>query len=155
MEIPIIEADPKDVSTIDGIIKALYESISGDVGKPRQWSRNRTLYTHDIQFVTINSSKDKSNVRRVTHQQYVNNNNEFLMRSGFVEREINRVTRKFGNIAQVFSTYEWETADKKRKSRGINSIDLFFDGKRWWISALSWENEHKDNPIPKEFLLSN
>ena len=152
VNIPTSEADPKDVSTIDGIIKALYESISGDVGKAREWGRDRTLYTPNIRFVTINSNKDKSSVRRVTHQQYVNNNNEFLIKSGFVEREINRVTRRFGNLAQVFSTYEWETADKKQKGRGINSIQLFYDGKRWWISALAWENEHKDNPIPKEFL---
>lgn len=154
VEIPIIEADPKDVSTIDGIIKALYETISGDVGKEREWGRDRTLYTPDIRFVTISSSKDKSSVRNLTHQEYVNNNNEFLINSGFVEREINRVTRRFGNLVQVFSTYEWETADKKQKGRGINSIQLFYDGKRWWISGLSWENEHKDNPISKEFLSS-
>ena len=55
-------------------------------------------------------------------------------------------------MAQVFSTYEWDTADKRLKGRGVNSIGLFYDGERWWISALSWENEHNDNPIPKEFL---
>ena len=152
MEVPKIEANPNDVSTIDGIIKALYGSISGDVGKEREWARDRTLYTPDIRFTTINSSKDRSNINRITHQQYVNSNNEFFVKSGFVEREINRVTRRFGNIAQVFSTYEWETADKKLKGRGVNSIGLFYDGKRWWISALSWENEHNDNPIPNEFL---
>jgi uncharacterized protein (TIGR02246 family) len=154
VEIPIIEADPKDVETIDGIIKALYESISGAVGKKREWGRDRTLYTPDIRFISISSTTDKSNVSRVTHQQYVNNNDEFLSKHGFTEREINRVTRRFGNIAQVFSSYEWETADKKQKGRGINSIQLFFDGKRWWISGLSWQNEHSGNSIPEEFLRS-
>ncbi len=152
IEIPEIEADPKDVSSIDGIVKALYETISGGVGKPRQWGRDRTLYTPDVRFTSISTNEKGSRISRVSHQQYVNNSDEFMVKSGFTEREINRVTRRFGNIAQVFSTYEWETADKERKGRGINSIELFFDGKRWWISALAWENEHKGNPIPKEFL---
>ena len=152
VEIPVIEADPKDVSTIDGIIKALYETISGNVGKPRQWGRDRTLYVPGIKFTTINSGNGRSRINRVSQQEYVNNSDDFMVKSGFTEREIHRVTRRFGNIAQVFSTYEWETADKKNKGRGINSIELFYDGKRWWISSLSWENEHKDNPISAEFL---
>ena len=154
INIPIIEADPIDVLTIEGIIKALYETISGGVGEPRKWGRDRTLYMPDIRFVTINSNENGSRVNRVTQQNYVNSSNEFMVKSGFTEREINRVTRRFGNLAQVFSTYEWETADKKSKGRGINSIQLFYDGKRWWVSALAWENEHKGNPIPTEFLPS-
>ena len=154
IEIPEIEADPKDVSSIDGIIKAFYEAISGDVGKPRQWSRDRTLYAPDVRFISINSDKNGSRINHSTQQEFANRNDEFMVKSGFTEREINRVTRRFGNLAQIFSTYEWETADKKQTGRGINSIQLFYDGKRWWISALAWENEHEGNPIPKEFLSS-
>ena len=63
-----------------------------------------------------------------------------------------KITRRFGNIAHVFSTYKWETADKKESGGGVNSIELHNDGKRWWISAVSWDEERPDNPIPKEFL---
>ena len=86
------------------------------------------------------------------HNQYVNGSNEFFVKEDFTEREINRVTRKFGYLAHVFSTYEWETEDKKEKGRGVNSIELFFDGTRWWISAVAWDEERPNNPIPKEFL---
>jgi hypothetical protein len=83
---------------------------------------------------------------------YVNGSNEFLVKDGFTEREINRVTQRFGNIAQVASTYEWRTDENRATGRGINYIQLFFDGNRWWISGATWEEESKDNPIPKEFL---
>jgi hypothetical protein len=75
-----------------------------------------------------------------------------LVRDGFTEREINRVVRRFGNVAHVFSTYEFSSDDGKEKGRGINSIELFWDGTRWWISSASWDEERPNNPIPKEYL---
>ena len=152
IEIPIIEANQQDVSTIDGIVKAFYEVISGGKGAPRQWSRDKTLYAPDIRFVAMSEEKGKIRANVMNHYRYVNNTNELFVAEGFVEREINRVTRKFGNLAHVFSTYEWFTEDKKLSGRGVNSIELFWDGTRWWISAVSWDEERKDNPIPKEFL---
>ena len=152
VEVPIIEADPKDVSTIDGVIKAFYETISGGKGVARQWSRDRTLYTPDIRFVAMSERDGKIRANVMNHANYVNGSNEFFVTEGFTEREINRVTRRFGNIAHVFSAYEFTTEDKKTKGRGINSIELFWDGTRWWISAVTWDEERPANPIPKEFF---
>jgi hypothetical protein len=89
----------------------------------------------------------------MNHRQYVEGSNDFFVREGFVEKEIKRVVRKFGNMAQVFSSYEFSTSGKQKISgRGLNSIEMFFDGKRWWISAVAWEEERPNNPLPKEFL---
>lgn len=150
--IPKIEADPKDVSTIDGIIKAFYETISGSKGVPRQWSRDKTLYTPDVRFVAMSEREGKIRASVMNHTNYVNSSNDFFVNEGFTEKEIGRVTRKFGNIAHVFSTYEFWTEGKTEKTRGVNSIELFWDGNRWWISAASWDEERPNNPIPKEFL---
>jgi len=152
VEIAPIEANPADVSTIDGIIKAFYETISGGKGVPRQWSRDKTLYINDVRFVAMSEQDGKIRASLMNHLQYVNGTNEFFVNEGFIEKEINRIVRKFGNIAHVFSTYEFSTADGKEKKRGVNSIELFWDGTRWWISAVSWDEERAGNPIPKEFL---
>ncbi len=152
VEVSAIEPAAADVSSIDGIINAFYETISGPVGQPRQWARDRTLYVKGIQFYAIDREGQKTVVRRMGHEQYVNSSDESFVKGGFSEREINRVARRYGNLAQVFSTYEWQTADKKQAGRGVNSIELLFDGKRWWITAASWEGETKDNKIPTEFL---
>lgn len=155
VEIPQIEANPSDVLTIDGIIKAFYETISGGKNQPRQWSRDKTLYTPDIRFVAMSEENGKIRANVMNHDQYVNGSNEFFVKEGFTEREINRITRRFGNIAHVFSVYEYSTEDKKISGRGVNSIELFWDGARWWISAVSWDEERPNNPIPKEFLQKN
>ena len=152
VEIALVDADPKDVSTIDGIVKAFYETISGPKGQPRQWSRDRTLYMPDVRFVGMSEQGGKIRVGIMSHNQYVNATNGNFITNGFTERELNRVTRRFGNIAHVFSTYEFTNDDKTDKGRGVNSIELYWDGTRWWISSASWDDERPNNPIPKEFL---
>jgi hypothetical protein len=75
------------------------------------------------------------------------------VRRGFFETEIHRTTERFGNVVHVFSTYEMrERADGPVFGRGINSIELFWDGARWWIAAAQWDDERAGNPIPKEYL---
>ena len=137
---------------LTGIIKAFYETVSGGKGVPRQWSRDKTLYTPDIRFVAMSEQDGKIRASIMNHTNYVNGSNDFFVKEGFTEREINRVVKKFGNIAHVFSVYEFTTEDKKIKQRGVNSIELFWDGSRWWISAVTWDEERPGNPIPKEFL---
>jgi hypothetical protein len=153
IEIAMVEPKAEDVGSIDGIVKAFYEVISGGVGVPRQWSRDKTLYIPDIRFVAMSERGGKIDATVGSHQEYVDGANDFFVREGFVEKEIKRVTKKFGNIAQIFSTYEYSTSGKTKMSgRGVNSIGMFFDGKRWWISSVTWEEERPNNPIPKEFL---
>ncbi len=152
LDIAEVDADPKDVSTIDGIVKAFYATISGPKGQPRQWSRDKTLYIPNVRFVSMSEQDGKIRSGVMNHQQYVNGTNESFVKNGFHEREINRVVRRFGNIAHVFSTYEFSNDDKTDKGRGVNSIELFWDGTRWWISAASWDDERPNNPIQKEYL---
>ena len=61
--------------------------------------------------------------------------------------------RRFGNIAHVFSTYEFRATERGRvQGRGVNSIEMFWDGQRWWIAAAIWDDERPDNPIPRDLL---
>ena len=157
VDVPTIAPRAEDVSSIDGIMKAFYEVISGPAGQPRQWSRDRTLYIADIRFVAMSEDKDgKPAPHIVSHQQFVDASNSILLKEGFYESEIHRVTEKFGNIAHVFSTYESRLkADGPIIARGINSIELFYDGKRWWIASNIWDDERPDNPLPAQYLPGN
>ncbi len=153
VEVAAVEPNPADVASIDGIVKAFYETISGGRGVARQWSRDRTLYTPDVRFVAMSANADgKIRAQIMNHHQYVNSSNDFFVSQGFTEREIGRAVRRFGNVAHVFSAYEFATEDGKTRGRGVNSIELFWDGARWWIAAVSWDEERPGNPIPKELL---
>lgn len=144
----------EDVATIDGVMKAFYEVISGPAGQPRQWARDRSLYIPDVRFVAVEKSKDGTiDARPVTHQEFVDRSNASLVKSGFYESEIHRETQQFGQIAHVFSTYESRIkSDGPVIERGINSLELFNDGKRWWVLSVQWDGERKDNPIPAAYL---
>jgi hypothetical protein len=154
IEVKTIAPRPADVATIDGIINAFYEVVSGPKGQPRDWARDRTLYIPDVRFVPIDVDKDGAVKPRIsTHQQFVEGSDASLTKQGFFEAEIHRVTERFGPIAHVWSTYAGRrTADGPVILRGINSIELFWDGKRWWIANAIWTDETAENPIPKEYL---
>ena len=144
---------PEDVATIDGMVRAYYEVVSGPAGQPRDWARDRTLYIQDLRFVQVDVDKSGKLVPRITsHQEYADGA-DGLSKTGFFEKEIHRVTERFGPIAHVWSTYESRRTESGPViMRGINSIELFWDGKRWWIANAIWTDETKDNPIPKEYL---
>jgi hypothetical protein len=36
--------------------------------------------------------------------------------------------------------------------RGINSFQLFNDGKRWWILSIYWQHESAEHGIPQQYL---
>jgi len=150
------EADPADVSTMDGIMKAVYDVISGEAGKPRDWDRMRSLFYKDARLIPSGKNPQTGVVgaRSASVDEYIKRNEPFFAKEGFFEREIARRTDIYGNIAHVFSTYEslHSLSDKKPFARGINSFQLLNDGKRWWILTIYWQAETPENPIPKEYL---
>lgn len=156
VEVPTMAPRPEDVATLDGILKAFYDVISGPTGQPRQWSRDRSLYIPNVRFVSL--SKDSAGAIHADvadHQTYVDRTNDYFVREGFFEQEIHRTTHRFGNVVHVFSTYDMrQRADGPSLGRGINSVELFWDGARWWISGAQWDDERPDNPIPPEYLPS-
>lgn len=154
VNVATVPARPEDVGSIDGMIKAFYEVISGPAGQPRQWARDRTLYIPDVRFVRMDIREGKPRATIMSHQDFVDRSDPGLVSQGFVEAEIHRVTRKFGNTTHVFSTYEMKDGAGKFIGRGVNSIQLFWDGERWWISGVAWDDERPDNPIPAELLVN-
>jgi len=151
--VPTIPPRPEDVASVNGIIKAFYEVISGPAGQPRQWARDRSLYIPGVRFVATGVGKRGPYAAIMDHQAFVDDADSGFVRDGFFEQEIHRVTREYGNVVHAFSTYEERRAPEGSVvGRGINSIELFWDGTRWWIAAAVWFDEDAQHPIPREYL---
>lgn len=150
------EADPKDVGSLDAIMKAVYDVISGDAGKARDWDRFRSMFHKDARLIPSGKNPQTGVVgaRVLTPEDYIQRAGPNLEKNGFHEREIGRHVDMYGNIAQVFSSYAsfHKSDDKEPFMRGINSFQLLNDGKRWWVVTIYWQQETPENPIPKEFL---
>jgi hypothetical protein len=152
IRVPIVPPRAGDVGSLDGIIRAWYEIVSGPAGQPRDWGRDRSLYIPGVRFVSVATKDGKPAVEVRDHQAFVESSDAFL-RKGFFEKEIHRVTSQYGTIVHVWSTYESRgTEDGPVLDRGINSIELHFDGARWWIAGAQWFTETEEHPIPAEFL---
>ena len=150
------QPDPKDVSTLDGILHAVYDVISGDAGTPRNWDRLRGLFHKDARLIP-SSKNPQTGVftsRVLTPEDYITRVEPVFAKEGFYEREKARTVETYGNIAHVFSTYESRRSSKDEKpfARGINSFQLVNDGTRWWVLSIFWQAETPDNPIPKKYL---
>jgi len=148
--------DAKDVSSIDGIIKATYDVISGGVGEKRNWDRFHSLFYKDAKLIPSGTNRQGvTGARTFTPEEYAKNSGRFLVDQGFREREIARRTEIYGNIAHVFSTYEgFKGSETKPFLRGINSFQLLNDGKRWWVVNIFWLAETPGNPLPAKYLKS-
>jgi hypothetical protein len=151
--VPDVAAADSDVVSIDAVMRTFYDVISGPKGKPRQWARDKALYVKDVRFHILYERAGTPGLQVVNHQQYVDATDSGFVANGFVERETSRCTRRFGNLAQVWSAYEgWygEGASRRDAGRGINALQLYWDGKRWWITAVSWDSERATNPLPAD-----
>jgi len=150
------EADPGDVASLDSIMKAVYDVISGDAGKARDWDRFRSLFYEGARLIP--TSKDAKTGAITAHalspDDYVKRVEPFFAKQGFFERETARRVETYGAVTHVFSTYEsrHSPSDKTPFARGINSFQLFNDGKRWWVMTIYWQAETPERPIPTEFL---
>jgi hypothetical protein len=148
-------ANPSDVASMDAIIAAVYDVISGPAGKKRDWDRMRSLFITGARLIPTGPRQSGGFGSRVlTVEDYITRSSELLEKEGFFEKEVSRETDAFGQIAQVFSTYEsrHKVDDAKPFARGINSIQLMNDGQRWWIVTIFWQGESEKAPLPEKYL---
>ena len=149
------EAKPEDVKSVDAIIAALYDVISGPAGEKRDWDRMKSLFIPEGRLIPTYKQQDgKVGYQWWSVQEYIDKAGASLERNGFFEVEIARKQENYGTVVHLFSTYESRknADDVEPMARGINSIQLMYDTERWWIMNVFWRGESEDNPIPAEYL---
>jgi hypothetical protein len=159
LEVETRNVDPVDVASIDAIITAAYDSISGPPGK-RDWDRERSLFIPGARLIpTTKNAGETSLVGEIAPHMldidgFIERVRDYVEKNGFYEKEIARRTEQFDQIAHVWSTYEsrHKANDPEPFMRGINSIQLFYDGSRWWILSIYWQHESVEHPIPEKYL---
>jgi hypothetical protein len=149
-------AKPADVNSIDAIMAAVYNVISGPKGQPRDWDRMRSLFLPSARLIPARAAKDsnRADALLLSIDDYIARSSGAMTTSGFFERGIHNEVQQFGNIVHVWSTYEsrHNADDVTPFARGINSFQLLKDGDRYWVVNIFWDSERPTNPIPAKYL---
>src|SRR5438552_18571398 len=157
-------ANPADVESIEAIVAAAYDSISGPAGKKRDWKRERSLFISGARLIptakTVTNDQgqvsDSSNLapQILDVDAYIARVEPYFATIGFYEKEIARRVEQFGQIAHVWSTNASrnDPNDAEPFMRGINSIQLFNDGSRWWILSIYLSHENRQHAIPEKYF---
>jgi len=141
-----------DATTIDSVIDALYASVSGRAGEPRNWDVDRALFLPGAKLIRTWIEGDGTPAfKAMTVEEYIEDTGGYFKENDFHEAEIGRRVDRFGNMAHAWSAYEARHLpdDPEPFKRGINSIQLYFDGSRWWIVNMIWDNERQGVPLPE------
>jgi len=134
---PALESD---VSTLDGILHALYEVLSGPAGQPRDWERYRSLFIENARMlVVVAVAGEKPRARQLTVEDYIRRVEPIFAVENFWERETSRQTEIVGRVAHVLSAYEsLRDPNGPPFEHGANSMQLFYDDTRWWVVSVMW-----------------
>ncbi len=139
-------AAPGDVSTLDEIIRATYDVISGPAGQARNWDRFRSLFVPGARLMpVINAAGEKPRVRVLTPEDYIRRVDPIFALEDFWERESGREIKRLGRIAHVLSHYA-SLRDPRGESfdHGTNSMQAFYDDARWWVVSIMWNTERPE-----------
>ncbi|MFZ0814484.1 MAG: hypothetical protein WAM78_03140 [Candidatus Sulfotelmatobacter sp.] len=145
-------AKPEDVKSMDSILAAIYDVISGPAGD-RDWKRFRSLFLPQARFTQVDTEPDGSKaVIAWNVDEFVRDAGLVFAKEPFYEKAIVNRPESFGDMTQVFSSYESRhSLTDKPFERGINSIQLLNDGTRWWVLSILWDTERPGNPLPAKF----
>lgn len=148
-------APKEEFDSVDSILKAVYGVISGPAGQKRDWDRMKSLFQPEARMIAVGKTPAGEVRKRVySVDDYIRLSGPILEERGFFEKEVSRRVEQYGNIAHVFSTYEsrQKADDAKPFMRGINSFQLWNDGKRWWVISIYWQSEDPTTPVPDKYL---
>jgi len=148
---PEPHATTDDAATIDGVMRALYEIISGPAGAPRDWARLHALYAPHARLVPTRPTPDGDlAVESLDVAGYVESRAPYFAAHGFHEVELERTVTRYGALAHVWSTYEGrDTPDGPPLFRGANSLQLLRRGGRWWVLSVMWQPEPPGDAPPR------
>ena len=139
----------KDVASVDAIINAYYDVVSGSSKEP--WEFERDKYIHSKNAVITRLDQNGKAESHPLEAEYIPIG--LSPKEDFYEKELKRMVSKYGNVAQVWSAFEIRTDPKIESNiKGLNSIQLHYENGRWWIDSWTCEMESEKNSVVTEFM---
>lgn len=140
--------------TPEGLIRLLYDMASFDAGPEPDWEMFRDVFLEDALIVF--SLRGERPMRPLSVDGFIQDWRDFwrdaeLEGKGFYESIAALEITEFGGMAHAFVIFEPRIGKEapERKVRGLDSIELSFDGERWWVAAITTDFEGPGKTIPE------
>ena len=147
-----MSSDTNAVKTIDGIVKEVLKLVSGEKGTTRNWKALRNLFLSTATFTVLNNNDSTPRpVETLSLNDFINLLHDEYYEQGYLEYEIGKTIDEYNGIANVFQSFYGKDSENTEE-RGINSYQLVYFNKRWWIANMLWTIETKGAKIPKKYL---
>ena len=151
-----------DGASIDAVVTAMYDVLSGPSDQPRDWDRFRSLFAEGGRMVPMKPGPGGWTPDVTPLDRYIADFDQILAEhpafqgKGFYESEAARRTERYGDIAVVWSTYEgrFSPDDERPFMRGVNTLDLVRVDGEWKVLQVLWQQETPQTPLPEEYLTS-
>ena len=140
----------EDVQSIETIIDAYYEVVSGSSSDPWQFARDKYIHAKNAVITRLDENGEAES--HPLEAEYIPLG--LSPKADFYEKELKRKVSQFGNIAQVWSAFEIRTDPNIASNiRGLNSIQLHHENGRWWIDSWTCQMESDANSFVTFFLM--
>jgi len=147
-----MSADTNAAKSIDGIVKEVLRLVSGEKGKTRNWEALRNLFLPTATFTVLNNSDSIAQpVETVSLDDFIKLMHDEYYEQGYLEYEIGKTIDEYNGIANVFQSFYGKDSEN-REERGINSYQLVYFKKRWWVANLLWTGDTNGVKIPDKYL---
>ena len=147
-----LSSDTNAVKSIDGIVKEVLKLVSGKKGTTRNWEALRNLFLSTATFTVLNNNDSiPIPVETISLDDFINLLHDEYYEQGYFEYEISKTIDEYNGIANVFQSFYGKDSENTEE-RGINSYQLVYFNKRWWIANMLWTIETKGAKIPKKYL---
>ena len=122
----------KDVKSVDAIINAYYDVVSGSSSEPWEFERDKFIHSKNSVITRLDENgKAESYTLEVEYIPI-----GLSPKEDFYEKELKRKVSKYRNIEQVWSAFEIRTAPKTESNvRRLNSVQLHYENGRWFIDS--------------------
>lgn len=145
-------SDTNAVNSIDGIVKEVLGLVSGEKGKERNWEALRNLFLPTATFTVLNNNDSiQQPVETVSLDDFIDLMHDAYYEQGYLEYETGNTINEYNGIANVFQSFYGKDSENKEE-RGINSYQLVYFKKRWWIANLLWTGDANGVKVPEKYL---
>jgi hypothetical protein len=135
----VIVLDPRQ-TLLESTLQRLYEVISFPEGGGPDFDGMKQLFVPCARVTRI-TPEGTDELDLPGFQSMVDEMLDVGVFTSFYEVEVARRVERFGCVAHVLSLYETKRSEKAASvlGRGINSIQLMWNGEAWRIVSLLWD----------------